>query len=95
MTNTVDSVFEAATDVADAAKAYLNSEQGRRIRRGVATILIVGAPLISEMPLVRRSWAARLLRTAAIGTLSIKGAEWLRDWEPDRAPSVVEVSPAR
>jgi hypothetical protein len=24
------------------------------------------------------------MRTAAVGTLIIKGAEWLRDWEPRR-----------
>jgi hypothetical protein len=89
--NPADSFFETATDLADVAKAYLDSEQGRRLRRRVATILIVGAPLISEFPVIRRSRAARILRTAAVGTIIIKGAEWLRDWEPQRGPPVVDV----
>ena len=88
--NPVDALFDAATDLVGAAKLYLHSEEGKRLRRKVATILIVGAPLISELPVIRRSRAARILRTAAVGTIIIKGAEWLRDWEPERGAPVVE-----
>lgn len=80
--NTVDLVFEKAADATEAARAFLASERGRRLRGQIATLVIVGAPLISELPVVRRSPVARVLRTAAVGTLLIKGAEWLRDWEP-------------
>lgn len=80
--NAVDTLLEKATDATDAARAFLSSERGRRLRGQLATLVIVGAPLISELPFVRRSPVARLLRTAAVGTLLIKGAEWLRDWEP-------------
>jgi len=93
--NPVDALFDAATDLAGAAKLYLHSEEGKRLRRKVATILIVGAPIISELPVIRRSRAARILRTAAVGTIIIKGAEWLRDWEPERASPVVEANPGR
>jgi uncharacterized protein YbjT (DUF2867 family) len=82
MTTAVDALFERAADAADAARTFLASEQGKRLRRQIATVVIVGAPLISQLPVVRRSPVARLLRTAALGTLVIKGAEWLRDWEP-------------
>lgn len=82
MPSTVDALFEKAADATEAARSYLASEQGRRLRRQIATLFIVGAPLISEFPVIRRSPMARLLRTAAVGTLLIKGAEWLRDWEP-------------
>jgi hypothetical protein len=78
----VDAVLERAADATEAARAYLVSDQGRRLRRRIATVVIVAAPLISELPVVRRSPMARVLRTAAVGTLLIKGAEWLRDWEP-------------
>jgi len=78
----VDAVFEAASDTTQAVRAYLASERGRHLRRSLATAIIVGAPLISELPVVRRSKAARVLRTAAVGTLIVKGAEWLRDWDP-------------
>lgn len=90
MASTLDALFEKAADAADAARAFLASEQGRRLRGQLATLVIVGAPLISELPVVRRSPMARLLRTAAIGTLLVKGAEWLRDWEP-QPQSVVEI----
>jgi hypothetical protein len=80
--NAVDAVFEVAVDAADAARAFLASEQGRKLRHQFATAIIVGAPIISELPVVRRSPLARVLRTAAVGTLVIRGAEWLRDWEP-------------
>jgi hypothetical protein len=82
VSSALDAVFEKAADAAEAARSYLASEQGRRLRRQVATLVIVGAPLISQLPVVRQSPIARLLRTAAVGTLVIKGAEWLRDWEP-------------
>ena len=82
MTTTVDALFERAADAADAARSFLASEQGKKLRRHIATVVIVGAPFISQLPVVRRSPVARLLRTAALGTLVIKGAEWLRDWEP-------------
>jgi hypothetical protein len=85
VSSAVDAWFEKAADAAEAARAYLASEQGRRLRRQIATVVIVGAPLISQLPVVRQSPLARLLRTAAVGTLVIKGAEWLRDWEPQPA----------
>jgi hypothetical protein len=80
----LDGVFERAADAADVARRVLDSEEGRRWRGRVATVLIVGAPFISELPVIRRSPIARIVRTAAVGTLIVKGAEWLRDWEPRR-----------
>jgi hypothetical protein len=85
VSSAVDAFFEKAADAAEAARSYLASEQGRRLRRQIATVVIVGAPLISQLPVVRQSPVARILRTAAVGTLVIKGAEWLRDWEPQPA----------
>ena len=88
----VDSVFEAAADAADAVRTYLASDQGRRLRRGVATMLIVGAPLVSELPVIRRTPMARVLRAAGVVALVVKGAEWLRDWEPILAPEAPPIS---
>ena len=84
--NLIDAAFEAASDAAAAARSFLASDEGRRLRHQLATVLIVSAPLISELPLVRRSPVARFLRTAAVGALIVKGAEWLRDWEPGAEP---------
>ena len=83
-----DTVFETAADLAAAGRHFLGSEQGRQLRRRMATAVIIGAPIISELPVFRRTIVGRLLRTAAVGTLIIKGAEWLRDWEP--VVSVIE-----
>jgi hypothetical protein len=85
--STVDDLFEAASDAASAARDFLASEQGRRIRHGLATAIILSAPLISEVPVIRRSTAARVLRTAAVGALIVKAAEWMRDWEPVAPPT--------
>lgn len=85
----VSRTLDAATTMADeavvATRSFLASEQGRKLRRNMAGILIVGAPIVSELPLVRRTPMARLLRTAAVTTLLVKGAEWIRDWEPRQA----------
>jgi hypothetical protein len=88
-TSPLDVAFDLASDLAASARAFLGSERGRHIRRNMATAVIVGAPLISELPFVRRTKVARLLQTAAIGTLLIRGAEWLRDWEPNAPPAPV------
>ena len=82
----LDAVFDFAADAAEGARVYLASEQGRALRRTVATAVIVGAPILSELPVIRRSPLARLARTAALGALLVKGAEWLRDWEPLPSP---------
>ena len=54
-------------------------------------MLIVGAPLVSELPVVRRTPVARVLRVAGVAALVIKGAEWLRDWEPARLAEAPQV----
>jgi hypothetical protein len=92
--NLIDSAFETAADVADAARSYLASEPGRRVRRTAATAVIIAAPLLSELPVFRRTPFGRLVRTAAVGTLIVKGAEWIRDWEPHRVPDRWDLGPA-
>jgi hypothetical protein len=86
-----DVVFETASDLASASRSFLASEQGRQLRRRVATAVIIGAPIVSELPVFRKTIVGRLLRTAAVGTLLVKGAEWLRDWEP--VASVIDQPP--
>jgi DNA-binding response OmpR family regulator len=78
----LDSILEAAGDAVDSARDFLATEEGRKLRQLVATLLIVSAPVLSELPVVRRSRLARVMRTAAVGALLVKGAEWFRDWDP-------------
>lgn len=73
---------DGAADAVRTARAYLATEQGRRMRHRVAQALILGAPVISELPVLRRTPVGRMLRLVGIGGLLVKGAEWLRDWEP-------------
>ena len=86
-TKVVSRSFDAAVDVADdaaaVAKRFLSSDQGRKLRRGVAGAVIFGAPVISRLPVFRRTPMGRLFRTAAVAGLLVEAAEWLRDWEPD------------
>jgi hypothetical protein len=77
-----EAMGDGATDAVRAARAYLATEQGRRMRHRVAQALILGAPVISELPVLRRTPIGRALRLVGIGGLMVKGAEWLRDWEP-------------
>jgi hypothetical protein len=86
--NLVDSAFEAAADATDAARSFLGSERGQRLRRQVATALIVAAPIVSELPVIRRHPIARVLRAAGVAALVVKGAEWLRDWQPQPVPEL-------
>jgi hypothetical protein len=84
----VDGVFEAASDTAEAVRSFLASERGKRVRRHVASALIVAAPVISELPVIRRHPIARVLRAAGVAALVVKGAEWIRDWEPQPLPEL-------
>ncbi len=82
----IDSVLETATDVVESSREYLASEEGRELRQRVAAAIILAAPLLSELPMWRRTPVARLVRAASVTTLLVKGAEWIRDWEPSAAP---------
>jgi uncharacterized membrane protein YccC len=88
LSKVVEDALDAAGELADSARSYLATEDGRDLRRKVAAALIVGLPLVSELPVLRRTPAGRLLRTAALGALVIRGAEWLRDWEPGEPAAV-------
>jgi hypothetical protein len=86
--NVVDGVLEAASDAAESVRTFLASDRGRRMRHQVATALIVAAPVISELPVIRRHPVARILRAAGVAALVVKGAEWLRDWQPQGLPEL-------
>ncbi len=86
----IDNVLETATDVVESSRAYLASEEGRELRQRLAAAIILAAPLLSELPVWRRTPIARMVRAASLTTLLVKGAEWLRDWEP---PPAAEVQP--
>lgn len=84
--NVVDTVLETASDVFEASRAYLASEEGKELRQRVAAAVIIAAPIVSELPIWRSTPLARLVRAASLTTLLVKGAEWIRDWEPASQP---------
>ena len=64
-------------------KAYMASEEGRELRRRVAQVAIIGAPLLFRMKIFRTNWFGRLVAVAGGAALVVKIAEALRDWEPE------------
>jgi len=65
----------------DEVLEFLDSPAGRRLRRGVATGLILSVPLIMRIPGLKRTPMGRLVELAGGATLIVKLAEMIRDWE--------------
>ena len=80
-----EEAVQAAGDAIRVGRDYLASEEGRELRHRLANSVIWAAPLIGKMPVIRSTPAGRLLRFAGVTAILIKGAEWLRDWEPTPA----------
>jgi hypothetical protein len=60
---------------------FLDSPAGRRLRRVVATGLMLSVPLIMRIPGLKRTPMGRLVELAGGATLIVKLAEMIRDWE--------------
>jgi len=77
---------------------FLDSPTGRRVRKRLATGLIVSVPLVMRLPGLRRSPVGRLVEVAGGAALVVKLAEMLRDWERDQSDGrdrrVIDVPPA-
>jgi hypothetical protein len=83
----LDEAGRSAAQLAQAGREYLATEQGKEVRRRMATALMIAAPILGELPVLRRTSVGRVLRFAGVSALVIKGAEWLRDWEPQESPA--------
>ena len=70
--------IEASTD--DVLE-FLDSPAGRRLRRMLATGLIVSVPLVTRIPGLRASPIGRLLTVTGGAAVVVKVAEAIRDWE--------------
>ncbi|MGH2683497.1 MAG: hypothetical protein ACRDIX_09730 [Actinomycetota bacterium] len=81
---TVDDVRKQVTEAAETVVGYLDSPEGRRLRSKVASGLIFAAPLLSRLPVVRRTPLGRALSLLGGAALIVKAAEIIRDWEPQR-----------
>jgi hypothetical protein len=65
----------------DEVLAFLDSPAGRRMRRMLATGLIVSVPFLMRIPGVRATPIGRLLSVTGGAALVVKVAEAIRDWE--------------
>ena len=63
-------------------RRYMASPEGRALRRRVAQVAIIGAPLLFRMKFIRNHPVGRVLGLVGGAALVIKLAEALRDWEP-------------
>jgi len=78
---------------------FLDSPVGRRLRRVLATGLILSVPLIMRIPGLRRSPIGRLVELAGGAALVVKLAELIRDWERSQdwrepTPRIVDIPPS-
>ncbi len=66
---------------ADDVLAFLDSPPGRRLRKIVATGLMVSVPIVMRIPGLKRSPVGRAVELVGGATLVVKLAELIRDWE--------------
>jgi hypothetical protein len=70
--------FQTTTDE---VLSFLESPAGKRLRRTLATGLIVSVPLIMRIPGLRKTFVGRAVEMVGGAALVIKLAELIRDWE--------------
>jgi len=93
----MDDVVHQAQDLAEGAveqarvfataavaemKQFLASEEGKKLRHYAATGLMVAAPAVASLPVLRRTKLGKFVELAGGATLIATIAEKIRDWEP-------------
>ncbi|MBA3691730.1 MAG: hypothetical protein H0W82_10020 [Actinobacteria bacterium] len=81
MAHTLQEIADRVEASVDEVLDFLDSPTGRRLRRTLATGLIVSAPLVSRVPGLRSTPIGRLLQVTGGTALVVKLAETIRDWE--------------
>jgi hypothetical protein len=77
--------------------AFLDSPTGRRLRKHLATGLILSVPFVMRLPWLKRTPIGKLIELGGGAALVVKLAELIRDWERDHGedhqPRVIDVPP--
>lgn len=77
--------------------AFLDSPAGRRLRKHLATGLIVSVPLVMRLPWLKRTPIGKLIELGGGAAILVKVAELIRDWERDHGdipqPRVIDLPP--
>jgi hypothetical protein len=81
MDHRLQEVADRVESSVDEVLEFFDSPPGRRLRRMLATGLIVSVPLLMRIPGVRATPIGRLLGVTGGAALVIKAAETIRDWE--------------
>ena len=92
MDHRLQEIADRVDATSDEVLEFLDSPAGRRLRRVLATSLIVSVPLVLRIPGLRASPIGRLLTVTGGATMVVKLAEAIRDWEralPE--PQVIDV----
>jgi hypothetical protein len=63
-------------------REYLASPEGKELRKRVAQVAIIAAPLLFRMRFFRASPIGRVLGLVGGAAIVVKLAEALRDWDP-------------
>jgi hypothetical protein len=81
----------------DELLAFLDSPAGRRLRKHLATGLILSVPLVMRLPWLKRTPIGKLIELGGGAAILVKVAELIRDWERDHTdvpqPGVIDVPP--
>ena len=81
-TDILDEIAARVARGADEVRAYLATEEGRELRKRIAQVAIIAAPLLFRMRFFRSSPVGRVLGLVGGAAIVVKLAEALRDWEP-------------
>ena len=81
MDHRLQEVADRVESSVDEVLEFFDSPAGRRLRRMLATGLIVSVPLLMRIPGVRATPIGRLLGVTGGAALVVKAAEAIRDWE--------------
>jgi hypothetical protein len=96
--STIGRVGDQLIISAEQARAFLASPAGARLRRVLATGVILSAPLLFRTPMLRRHPMLRAIEALGGVALVVKAAEALRDWDAGGGRTeriVIDVPPAR
>jgi hypothetical protein len=79
--NAIQTIADRLDAKAEEVLEFLESPAGRRLRRLLATGLLISVPLIMRAPGLRRTPFGKAIELAGGTAIVVKLAELIRDWE--------------
>jgi hypothetical protein len=74
------------------AKRYLATPEGQRVRKRIAQVAVVAAPLLFRSRFFTKTWPGRIIGLAGGAAAVVKLAEALRDWEPQLREAIEDAA---